>query len=279
MGSGPTVRRRQLGAELRRLREASGRSIEEAAKHLECSTARVSRIENGQGGVTPRAKDVKLLLELYQVKDENLLNTLLDLVRESQEQGWWRPYESIMPGGLDVLVGLENDATTEHVFEISFVNGLLQTEDYARALMRVGRAPADTVDRLIQLRLDRQKVLTREPEPLALWAVIDEAALRRPIGGPEVMRAQVEHLIAASQKDNIKIQVLPFARGAHAGLDGAFTVLELPEAPTVVYTETQAGNIYVEKDKDVRWYVETFGVLRVGALDFDQSTAFLESLI
>lgn len=280
MGSGPTVRRRQLGTELRRLRDAAGLDIKDAATHLECSTARVSRIENGQGGVTPRAKDVRLLFELYQVKDDRLLAELLDLVRESQEQGWWRPYESIMPSGLDVLVGLESDATTEHVYELAYVPGLLQTPEYARALIEAGQGRiGKAADRLVQLRVDRQKVLAREPEPLELWVVIDESALRRPIGGLDVMRAQVKHLIEAARRDNIKIQVLETGRGAHAGLDGPFTILGLPDAPTVVYIETQAGNLYVEKDRDVRRYVDLFGVLRVAALDFDQTAALLESLI
>lgn len=280
MASGPTVRRRQLGAELRRLREAAGRSIEQAAAHLECSTARISRIETGQRGATVRLRDVKALLELYGAADnQRLTEEITALAREAQTQGWWQPYESVMPTGFDILVGLENDATTEHVFEPLLVPGLLQTPEYASALIRVGRSGADkTAERLVELRMERQGVLTRRSDPLALWAVIDEAALRRPIGSPDIMRAQTRHLIEVADLPNVKIQVLPFARGAHAGLNGAFTVLELPEAPTVVYTETQAGDIYVEKDRDVRRFVETFGVLRVTALGFEQTLAFLDSL-
>ncbi len=280
MVSGPTVRRRQLGAELRRLREAAGRSIEDAAAHLECSTARISRIETGQRGATVRLRDVKALLELYGAADnQRLTEEITALAREAQTQGWWQPYESVMPTGFDILVGLENDATTEHVFEPLLVPGLLQTPEYARALIKVGRSGADkTAERLVALRMERQAVLTRGPDPLALWAVIDEAALRRPIGSPDIMRAQIRHLIEVADLPNVKIQVLPFACGAHAGLNGAFTVLELPEAPTVVYTETQAGDIYVEKDRDVRRFVETFGVLRVTALGFEQTLAFLDHL-
>lgn len=280
MVAGPTVRRRQLGAELRRLREGAAKTIEQAAAHLECSTARVSRIETGQGGATVKIRDVKALSDLYGVTDERLVDTLLDLVRDSQQLGWWRPYESVMPSGLDVLVGLENDATAEKTFEPLFIPGLLQTPAYARALIQVGQTRSGkAADRLVQLRVDRQAVLTRDPDPLALWAVIDEAALRRPVGGTEVMRDQIRHLIEASQRDNVKIQVLPFSRGAHAGLDGPFTVLELPDTPAVVYTETQAGNIYVEKDLAVRGFVEMFGLLRGEALDVGQTAAFLENLI
>ena len=272
----PTVRRRRLGMELRRLREASSLMIEDVARHLECSMSRVSRIETGKS--VARIRDVRDMLDLYEVADAGQREQLLTLAKEAQQRGWWTEYEAVLSAGLDTYVGLEASAASIRSFQTHLIPGLLQTEEYSRALIRVarpGEGPAN-IDRMISLRRRRQTMLA-ESGYLELWAVLDEAVLRRPIGGAAVMRAQLTRLLEADELPSVTIQVLPFARGAHPGLDGAFTIMGFPD-PTdldVVYVDSPAGNIFLEKERDVRRHTTWFDHLRAAALPPDESAEFI----
>lgn len=267
----PTVRRRRLGIELRRLREAADMTIDDVAKHLECSSSKVSRIETGKGML--RLRDVRDMLDLYGLTDDDQREFLLTLAREGQQKGWWTKYEP--PAGLDIYIGLEAAAASFRHYHNQLIHGLLQTEDYARAVLRAVRLadPPEDIERLVELRMRRQSIIQRVLQPLDLWAVVDEAVLRRPIGGKAVMRAQLKQLIELSELSNVTLQVLPFGRGAHAGLEGPFTIIGFPD-PTdtdVVYVECSAGNLYLEKQQDVRAYTVRFDHLRAEALPTDES--------
>jgi len=272
----PTVRRRRLGIELRRLRETAGLMIEDVATHLECSSSKVSRIETGKA--VPRVRDVRDMLKLYDVTDTQA-DLLLTIVREAQQKGWWTDYEDVLPAAFETYVGLEAEASSLRTFQ-HHVHGLLQTEDYARAMLRGGHlSDAQGVERLVSLRMRRQDMLTK-PTPIELWAVIDEAALHRLMGGAEVMLGQLAHLVEVADLPNVTLQVLPFAKGAHAGVIGAFTVIEFPD-PTdndVVYVDSPAGSIYLEKDKDLRRYTLVFDHLRAAALPPDESISFIDDV-
>jgi transcriptional regulator with XRE-family HTH domain len=272
----PTVRRRRLGIELRRLRETAGLMIEDVATHLECSSSKVSRIETGKA--VPRVRDVRDMLELYDVTDTQS-DLLLTIVREAQQKGWWTDYEDVLPAAFETYVGLEAEASSLRTFQ-HHVHGLLQTEDYARAMLRGGHlSDSDGVERLVALRMRRQDMLTK-PNPIELWAVIDEAALHRLMGGAEVMRGQVARLVELADLPNVTLQVLPFTKGAHAGVIGAFTLIEFPDQTDndVVYVDSPAGNIYLEKDKDLRRYTLVFDHLRAAALPPDESIPFIEDV-
>jgi transcriptional regulator with XRE-family HTH domain len=272
----PTVRRRRLGIELRRLRETAGLMIEDVATHLECSSSKVSRIETGKA--VARVRDVRDMLELYDVTDTQT-DLLLTIVREAQQKGWWTDYEDVLPAAFETYVGLEAEASSLRTFQ-HHVHGLLQTEGYARAMLRGAHlSDSEGVERLVALRMRRQDMLTK-PTPIELWAVIDEAALHRLMGGAEVMRGQLAHLVEVAELPNVTLQVLPFAKGAHAGVIGAFTLIEFPD-PTdndVVYVDSPAGNIYLEKDKDLRRYTLVFDHLRAAALPPDESVPFIEQI-
>lgn len=279
MPPGPTVHRRQLGAELRRLRETAGLRMEDAAKALECSHTRISRIETGKGGAVAKPADVRKLCEIYGVGDDRQVQMLLDMLSVvSQQRGWWEAFEAVLPSGLEVYVGLESDARSERAWEPLVVHGLLQTPEYARALIQAARihSPSD-IDDLVQVRAERKKLLTRPRDPLELWAVLDEAVLRRPVGGADVMTDQLAHLRELAEFPNVTIQVLPFGKGAHPGLGGAFALLEFETDPSVVYVDSPGGNLYLEKQRDVRRFVQAFDLLMATALDPDESTAQLES--
>jgi hypothetical protein len=238
----------------------------------------VSRIETGKGGAVAKAADVRTLCELYGVADDRQVEVLLGMLSVvSQQRGWWEDYEAVLPSGLEVYVGLESDARTERAWEPLLVHGLLQTPDYARALIQAARLhrPGD-IDDLVQVRVERKKLLSRPRDPLELWAVLDEAVLRRPVGGGEVMRAQIAHLREMAELPSVTIQVFPFGKGAHPGLAGAFSLLEFDTDPAVVYVDSPAGNLYLEKPRDVRRFVQTFDLLRAAALDPDESMAQLE---
>lgn len=272
----PTVRRRRLGIELRRLRETAGLMIEDVATHLECSSSKVSRIETGKA--IPRVRDVRDMLELYDVTDTQS-DLLLTIVREAQQKGWWTDYEDVLPAAFETYVGLEAEASSLRTFQ-HHVHGLLQTEEYARAMLRGAHlSDSDGVERLVALRMRRQDMLTK-PTPIELWAVIDEAALHRRMGGADVMRGQLRHLVEMAELPNVTLQVLPFAKGAHAGVIGAFTLIEFPDQTDndVVYVDSPAGNIYLEKDKDLRRYTLVFDHLRAAALPPDESIPFIDAV-
>ncbi|MCO6010284.1 helix-turn-helix domain-containing protein [Actinoallomurus purpureus] len=277
-GRSPTVRRRRLGMELRRLRDAAGLMIEDVAKHLECSMSRVSRIETGKS--VARIRDVRDMLDLYGLPEGAQRDQLLGLAKDAQQRGWWTEYEAVLSAsaGLDTYIGLEASAASIRTFQTHLVPGLLQTEEYARALIKAGRPgeSPESVDRRIALRTRRQAML-HDSGSLELWAVLDEAVLRRPIGGVTVMQAQLIRLLEVGELPGVTIQVLPFARGAHPGVDGAFTIIGFPD-PTdldVVYIDCPAGNIFLEKDKDVRRHTTWFDHLRAAALPPDESAEFI----
>jgi transcriptional regulator with XRE-family HTH domain len=272
------VNRRNLGAELRRLRIAADLRGEDVAKHLECSATRVSRIESGHQGAVAKADDVRKMCELYGVTDDRQVEMLLDMLSNSHQIGWWEAYDDVLPSGLEVLVGLEADARAKRAWEPLLLHGLLQTPDYARAVLIAwaAHAPGD-IDALVEVRGKRQDVLTREENPLELWAVLDEGTIRRLVTTPEVMRGQLNHLIELAELPNVHIQVLPWDKGGHPGLGGSFSLLEFEEDNPIVYVESLAGNLHLEKRQVVRRFTTMFQLLGAMALPLDESTAFLRN--
>jgi len=264
---GPTVRRRRLGSELRRLREAHSFKLEEAADKLGLAASTLSRIETGKAPT--RTVYLATMFEMYGVDDPGQRQVLTEMAREGHRKGWWAVYDDVLPTGFDVYVGLEAEAAGLQVFEDQVVHGLLQTEGYARTVMTSvrRRQAARQIDRSVELRMERQKVLTRA-DPLKLWCILNEPVISRLIGGREVMRGQLAHLLEASQWPNVTLQVLPLSSGVHPALNGPFCILEFPERsdPDVVYTEGVAGHAYLERDSDVRACAEVFDLLRAAAL-------------
>ena len=275
-----TVRRRRLGSELRRLREAAKMTIEKAAEKLECSDSRISLIENGKQGMRPKA--VREMAGLYGVTDPEQIAALEDLAKQANDKGWFAAGdEHILTANFAAYVDLEIDARELLAYSSTLVNGLLQTPDYARAvtLITLPDAAPEQVDRLVELRMGRHARIAGE-QPLTTWFVLDEAAIRRPIGSSEIMKAQLSHLIELSERPNITIQTLPFSKGGHGSLDGPFTVLRFPDPGTdgdVVYTEGPAGISYLENVEHVRAMSARFDRLRVLAQDELESRLFLRS--
>ncbi|HXP54380.1 MAG TPA: helix-turn-helix transcriptional regulator [Streptosporangiaceae bacterium] len=270
---GPTVRRRRLGSELRRLREDHSIKLEEVAERLGVAASTLSRIETGKAPT--KSVYLTAMLEMYGVTDPAQRQVLVDMAREGHRKGWWSVYDDVLPTGFGIYVGLEAEAAGLRSFEGEAVQGLFQTPDYARAILREVqvRDTDEQVERLVDLRMKRQEVLDRNP-PLDVWMILDEAVIRRTIGGPEVMRDQLARLVEASKKPNVTLQVLPFSTGSHAGLRGPFSILEFPERadPDVAYVESVAGIIYLEKEREVRTAAEAFDRLRAAALSPGQST-------
>jgi transcriptional regulator with XRE-family HTH domain len=273
---GPTVRRRRLGSELRRLREARAIKLEEVADQLGLAASTLSRIETGKAPT--KTAYLTALLEMYGVTDPAQRQVLTDMAREGHRKGWWAGYDDVLPTGFGIYVGLEAEAAGLRTYEAQVVNGLLQTPDYARAVLReVNKKDSpEQLERLAELRLKRQEVLDRE-DPPDLWLILDEAVIRRPIGGAEVMRGQLDHLVKASQWPNVTLQVLPFTSGAHPALMGPFSIIEFPERgdQDVVYVDSWGGPIYLEKDRDVRSCAEAFDRLRAAALSPGDSAALV----
>jgi len=264
---GPTVRRRRLGAELRRLREANSLKLEEVAEQLGLAPSTLSRIETGKAPT--KTAYLTSMLGMYGVDDPAVRKVLVDMAREGHRKGWWSIYDDVLPSGFDIYVGLEAEASGLRSYETDVVHGLLQTTDYAAAVLRELR-PRDSgeqVARGVDLRMQRQRLLDSDP-PLDLWLILDEGAIRRNIGGAKVMRPQLEHLIQASRWSNVTLQVLGFETGAHAGLVGPFSILQFPERgdSEVAYTESVGGMIYLEKEREVRACAEAFDRMRAAAL-------------
>ena len=262
--AGPTVRRMLVGAQLRRLRTDMGLSREEAARAIRASEWKIHRLENGQVGFKER--DLVDLLALYGVTDPDEVDELLALAREASTPGWWQHYGDVLPPWFRTYVDLESAATLIRTYEGQFVPGLLQTDDYMRALVRGAHLDesSEEVGRRVRLRLARQTLLTRE-DPPRLWAVVDEAALRRPVGGREVMRGQLERLIDASKLPNVTLQVLPFGAGAHPAMVSAFSILRFAdrELPDVVYLEHLTNAVYLDKRAEVERYLDVMELLCV----------------
>ena len=261
--AGPTVRRMLVGAKLRRLRTDIGLSREEAAQAIRASAWKIHRLENGQVGFKQR--DLVDLLALYQVSDPDEIDELLTLAREANVPGWWQHYGDVLPQWFRTYVDLESAATLIRTYEGMFVPGLLQTDDYMRAVIRdASLESSEEVGRRVRLRMARQILLTREHPP-RLWAVMDEAALRRPVGGREVMRGQLERLIDATKLPSVTLQVLPFGAGAHPAMVGAFSILRFAdrELPDVVYLEHLTNAVYLDKRAEVERYLDVMELLCV----------------
>lgn len=264
--SGPTVRRMLVGAQLRRLRESKGISREDAGWAIRGSESKISRIELGR--VSFKIRDVADLLTLYGVVDEAPRTLLLNMAREANQPGWWHAYGDLLPSWLQSYLDLEAAASLIRTYEIQFVPGLLQTEAYARAVITLGHSGAkpDEIDRRVSVRMARKQLLTRADAP-QLWVVLDEAVLRRPIGGRDVMRAQIEALVQANTMPNVRLQILPFRFGGHAATGGAFSILRFAEQelPDVVYVEFLTNAYYIERQEEVDQYSLAAGRLFVEA--------------
>lgn len=272
----PTLRGRRLAIELLRRREVTGMSREEVARQLEWSTSTLFRIETGRS--RPQPGNVRVLLELYGVSGPER-DGLIQLARDARQPGWWHSFRDVLPNPYEVYIGLEAGAASIRNFEPIVIPGLLQTEEYARQMIRNGplELDHDDVESRIEVRLARQRILAKEDRP-RLWAVIDEAVIRRQVGGPEVMREQLAHLVDCAGQGKTTLQVVPYRAGAHAGTAGPFVILEFPEStdPAVVYVETLAGDIYLEERADVNCYTLAFDRLVAAALHPDDSLRLIE---
>lgn len=278
VGGGPTVRRMMVGARLRRLRTDRGITREEAGAAIRASEWKIHRLENGQ--VRFKERDIIDLLRLYGVTDPVQVAQLVSLAHEANQPGWWSPYSDLMPHWFRAYVDLEAVATLIRIYEGQYVPGLLQTEDYMRAVIRGGHLDEEEeeVERRVALRQRRQELV--RPGGPRLWAVVDEAALRRPVGGVEVMRAQIERLIEAAELPNVILQVLPFSVGAHPAMVGAFSILRFEEGelPDVVYLEHLTNAWYLDRREDVEQYLHVMNAICVTAAAPDQSIEILHDI-
>jgi transcriptional regulator with XRE-family HTH domain len=271
----PSVRARQLAAELRRLRDVATLTGEEAAARLGWSPSKISRIETGQTPPTPA--DLRRVLDVYEVSGTQ--RERLELLGQSAGQrGWWDAYSDTLGPEYTALIALEAEAESVRWYSPMLVPGLLQTERYAREVIRSGLliAPPGEIERRVQVKMTRQRALTRD-NPLQLAVVLDEAATLRMVGDPEVMREQLAHVAAMAARPSITVQVLPLAAGAHPATTGEFTILRFPQlvAPDVVYLENMTSDLYVERETDVYRYGMAFDRLRDVALAPDEAAALI----
>ena len=278
--AGPRVLRILLGTQLRRLRRTAGVTPEQAGYEIRASRSKISRMEHGRVGFKQR--DVADLLTLYGVTDDLSRSGILSLAHQANAQGWWSKYGDILPDWFEAYLGLEAAATLIRTFELQFVHGLFQTEDYARAVTVLGHRSAQPgeIDRRVSLRMKRQDLLQGNDAP-RVWSVMDEAALRRPVGGHEVMRKQLDRLVDVASLPRVTVQVVPFRRGGHAGAGGSFTVLRFgqPDLPDVAYIEQLTGALYLERRTDVDHYVEVMNQLSAEALTPVGTIRFLKEII
>ena len=269
-----------LGAQLRRLRDAAGVTRDDAGYHIRASGSKISRMELGR--VSFKERDVTDLLEFYGSDDPAEREKLVQLTREANATPWYQKFQDVVPDWFHVFVGLEEAAQLIRVYEVQFVPGLLQTEEYARAIIKQG-APGtepEEVDRRVALRLGRQKLLTRENPP-RYWVVIDEAALRRPMGGRDVHIAQIERLMDVVGEANITLQVMPFRYGGHAAEGGPFMIMRFPETdlPDIVYMEYLTGAHYIDKEEEVERYAAVMERLSVAGTSPDRTREILAGIL
>jgi transcriptional regulator with XRE-family HTH domain len=274
----PTVRLRRLAAELRTLRASAGLTRDEVVERTGINVATLYRIEHAK--VRPQTRTLRTLLDLYGADQENQAE-LIALLRDARQRGWLHAYQSDLPEQYTTYIGLEGEARSVWNYESLFIPGLLQTEDYARAVIGAGLPGArrEDIEPRVEVRMQRQDVL-RNDSPLELWAIVDEAALRRQAGGPAVMQAQLRHLLDAVELPNITLQVIPFSVGAHAGMPGSFVFMQFAEAtiPYVIYLDSMAGDLFLEAEADVRRYRLAFEHLRAVAVSPDESRALVAAL-
>jgi transcriptional regulator with XRE-family HTH domain len=273
----PTVRGRRLRHELRKIREEHGLTIEQVSEQSggDWNASTISRWETGDRRIRP--VDLRRLLDLYDVHGDQR-EVMLTLARQARERGWWRSYSDAVPEWFEVYLGLEAEAAVIHDYAAELVPGLLQTADYYRAFMRAAPAAGDeeTIERKAAVRLARQERLAGE-DPPKVWAVLNEAVIRRVVGGAATMRAQLQHIAEMADLAHVTVQVLPFRAGAHPAMDGSFIVLGFPEPtdPDVVYLEGQAGSLYLERPPEVERYAAIFSHLIAKALDPDESRSLI----
>ena len=260
---------------MRRHREAAGVTIDSVAARIGCSTSKVSRIETGHTTATPT--DVQNILDIYGV-DEAIKAELVQIAREARLKGWWHPFSTVLTGA---YVGLEAAARSVRTYEQQVVPGLLQSEEYAIAMIQAARLGDidPEIEQRVHVRMARQSLLTSD-DPIDLRVVLDETVLSRPVGGDEVMRDQLRRLIEAARLPNVTLQILPFAVGAHAGMDGTFAILEFEEErdADVVFTENATGGLFLEKSEELQKYHAIFEAIQATALDPDQSAEMMEML-
>lgn len=279
VGDSSTVRRILLGSLLRRLREQKNISMREAGYHIRATESKISRLETGK--VSFKDRDVEDLLSFYGVNDPKEREQVLDLVREANTLGWWHSFGEVLPSWFEAYVGLESAASVVRAYEVQFIPGLLQCPEYVDAVVSANRSQsAMEIKRRVELRQRRQASLERPDAPI-LWVVLDEASLRRPIGGPGVMKSQISYLIEQADRPNVTIQLLPYSVGAHAAEGGAFTLLRFAEAdlPDVVYLEHLTGAQYIERPEDVEQYARAMDRISVDALHPDATIKALNALL
>lgn len=275
---GPTATRRDLGLKLRGLRDQAGLTVAQVSEKTKISEGQITKIE--KANIVAQRKDVEKLVRAYDVTDTDLREELYTMVREGGRKDWWETYRDL-PAKFGTYLGLESVATSLHHFGTHAVHGLLQTPDYARAFLRTGNFDKldHEINEQVELRMRRKEVLTREDRPLTLWTILDESALRRPIGGPKAMRAQVLELIEQSKQPNINVLIIPNDIGAHAGMTGPFCLFQFePDEPPVAYVEGQAGNLYLEKVRDLRRCQQAMNHLMSVASDPDASVRIMHSI-
>ncbi|GAA0852292.1 helix-turn-helix transcriptional regulator [Streptosporangium amethystogenes subsp. fukuiense] len=280
MAISPTARRRRLGIELRRLREAASLNGTDVAAALGWSGTKVSRIETGR--VSVHHGDVSDLLDHYKVTDDTLRQELITLARESRQKGWWHRHRDTLKTGFDSYIGLEADAAMIRTYEAQVIPGLLQTEAYAQAVIEATemKSVAPQVEKKVEVRLARQQLLTRDV-PIHLHVVLDQATLVREVGGAETMSEQFGFLLQRSRLPNITIQVLPFERGAHSAMDGPFIILDFPNPadPALVYIEQAVSGLVLEEAEEIGEYIQMFDSLTAQALAAEESAALISSMI
>ncbi|HJD80938.1 helix-turn-helix transcriptional regulator [Kitasatospora aureofaciens] len=278
-GPRPTVRGRRLGSELRRLREFADKSTEEAAAALKCSRAKISRIETGSVGI--RRLDLGILIDLYGITDPSEREALETLARESKKRGWWHDYGDTIPAQYADFLYLEGDARYIQTWQPLVLPGLLQTEDYARALLAANPAAVrpERIEQLVKVRMERKDVLAKS-DPARFWAIIWEPALRCPVGGLDVQREQLNYLVEAAQRPNVTLQVVPLSVGALAGACGAFVMFGFTDSPTpgTVFLETLTSSHYLEQEAELDGYGLVFDYLRSSALNPAQSIDMITAI-
>ncbi len=278
---GPTVLRMLLGTQLRRFREAAGITPERAGYEIRASRSKISRLEHGRVGFKER--DVADLLTLYGVTDSEVHQRMQALAQQANSPGWWARYDDVLPDWFETYIGLEQATSLIRTYELQFVPGLFQTREYAKAVTVLGHraAPAEEIERRVSLRMNRQQILTRADSVPKVWAVIDESALRRPLGGREVMRAQLQHLIEVTESPQVTLQIMPFDRGGHSAAGGSFALLRFAESdlPDIVYIEQLTSALYLDRPEEIDHYREVMNSLSAEAETPAESARQLKRLI
>ena len=278
---GPTALRMIMGGYLRRLREGKGITREDAGYEIRSSESKISRMELGRVGF--KVRDVEDLLRMYGITDKSEIERLLELVKEANQPGWWHRYGDALPNWFSAYLDLEGAASMIRTYEVQLVPGLLQTREYARALLMlgVGHTPLQEIDDRFDVRLSRQKVLTKKDSPATLWTVVDEAALHRPFGGRGVMREQIRSLIEACDMPNVRIQIVRFSSGAHSGAGAPFTWLRFasPDLKDVIYLEHLTSGLYLDRDDEVDAYQAAMEHLCVQAERPDLTPEILQEIL